>query len=72
MGLLAEKNQGCQGDAMAFTPATAKLIFMKAANHPGPMAPVRADYNNPNRLGLNLNDLILRNKIYILQISFLI
>ena len=56
MGLLAEKNQGCQGDAMAFTPATAKLIFMKAANHPGPMAPVRADYNNPNRLGLKLND----------------
>ena len=49
MGLIQGKTSGCLADAMAFTPATGKLIFMHAANHPAPMQMVKADYNNINK-----------------------
>lgn len=49
MGLLQGQTAGCLADAMAFSPETAKLIFMHSANHPAPMQVVKADYNNMNK-----------------------
>ena len=42
--------KSCVADAMMFTPETAKMIYMRGANHPNPMSKISQRYTQPSSI----------------------
>jgi hypothetical protein len=61
----------CIADAMMFTPETAKMIYMRGANHPTPMKTVTQHYMLPSSIaGSNSLSGFLKSDSHSFQIRF--